>query len=387
MAKPRGRGPGEGTIYQRKDGRWVGEVDLGHQIGPDGKRRRRRIQHYGATQREAREKLAEALKKQRENVPVAVDRQTVDDYLHRWLVDVATPKVRPMTLRGYEQIVRTHLVPGLGHHKLGKLSPQHVQELLNAKSAAGLSPRTVHHVRAVLRQALGQAVKWGLVSRNVAALVDPPRAVRHEPAFLTPAQARAFLDAVRDDRLEALYSVAVSLGLRQGEALGLHWRDVDLDQGTLRVRVALQRVGGQARLVEPKSAQSRRTVAMPPSVVAALRAHRARQLRERLAAGERWRDQGLVFATTIGTPLDARNVVRRFKAALRRAGLPDMRWHDLRHTCASLLLAQGVGPRTVMEILGHSQIGLTMNTYAHVMPELKRDAADLMERLLSGDRA
>jgi integrase len=176
----------------------------------------------------------------------------------------------------------------------------------------------------------------------------------------------------------------VALGLRQGEALGLRWPDVDLDAGTLTVRVALQRLGKETRLVEPKSARSRRTVVMPPSVVAALRAHRLRQWEEKLLAGGRWQENGLVFASTIGTPLDARNVVRQFKASLERAGLPDMRWHDLRHTCASLLLAMGTSARTVMDLLGHSQIGLTMNTYSHVVPELKREAADRMERLLTG---
>jgi integrase len=202
---------------------------------------------------------------------------------------------------------------------------------------------------------------------------------------LSSEQARSFLDAVQGDRLEALYTVAIALGLRQGEILGLRWIDVDFDAGTITVARALQRVGGRLMFVPPKSARSLRTVSMPTTLVAALRAHRARQLQERLAAGPDWNPDDLVFTSSTGTPLDSRNVTRRFQAALERAGLPRMRFHDARHTCATLLLAQGVQPRVVMETLGHSQISLTMNTYAHVIPELQREAADRMEAVLAGD--
>ena len=292
--------------------------------------------------------------------------------------------MRPKTHASHAQIVRLHLTPALGRHQLAKLAPEHVQAMMNDKLAEGLSPRTVQYARAVLRQALNQALRWGMVARNVATLVEPPKMKRHEIAFLTPDRARAFLEAVRGDRLEALYGVAVALGLPQGEALGLRWRDVDFHAGTLSVRVAL-RIAGGLRLVEPKSAESRRTVVMPASVAVVLRAHRDRQAFEQAAAGPRWVDSGLVFTTPKGTPIDARNVVRHFKTVLAAAGLPDMRWHHLRHTCASLLLAQGVPARTVMEVLGHSQMSLTMNTYAHVMPEMKRDAAAAMDRLLTAN--
>ena len=198
--------------------------------------------------------------------------------------------------------------------------------------------------------------------RNVATLVEPPRAPRAEVAHMTPTQARTFLDAVHGDRLEALYTVAVALGLRQGEILGLRWTDVDLDASTITVSQALQRVSGQLAFVEPKSRRSRRTIPMPPTVARSLRAHRRLQLEERLTGGPEWNEHDLVFMSTSGTPLDGRNLTRRFQAALRRAGLPRMRFHDMRHTCASLLLAQGVQPRVVMETLGHSQIGLTLDT-------------------------
>ncbi len=237
-------------------------------------------------------------------------------------------------------------------------------------------------MHAVLRRALKQALKWELVARNAAQLVDAPRVAQREIESFTPEQAKTFLDAIRGDRLEALYSVALAVGLRKGEILGLKWSDVDLDKRTLTVRASLQRINGALILVEPKSRQSRRTVALPRTVTDALRPHRARQFQERLLACSLWQDHGLVFPTTIGTPMDTRNLTRHFKRALQGAGLPLRRFHDLRHSCASLLLAQGVHPRVVMEILGHSQISLTMNTYSHVIDELQHEAAAQIDAVL-----
>ena len=248
-----------------------------------------------------------------------------------------------------------------------------------------LAPRTIQYMHSVLRAALNQAVRWRMVHFNAAAMVSAPRGARIEPKVLTPKEARQLLDAARGDRLEALYSVALALGLRQGEALGLKWSDVDLDAGTLRVRRAAQRIPHQGtQLVETKTVRSRRTLVMPPVVISALRSHRARQNLERLAAGERWIDNDLVFASMTGTLSDGPNVTHRFRRLLNKAGLPPMRFHDLRHACASLLLVQGVHPRVVMETLGHSQISLTMNTYSHVLPALQTEAAEKMEALLGG---
>lgn len=382
MAK---RGQNEGSIYQRDDGRWCAQVTLGY---VDGKRKRKYL--YGDTRKEVAEQLKVVLRDQQQGLPVATERQTLGEYLDRWLTDVAKPKVRPKTYHSYAQLVRLHLKPALGRHQLGKLEPQHVQAMMNAKIKAGLSPRTVQYLRAVLRRALGQALKWGMVARNVATLVDPPRVVQPEIQPLDPDQARQFLEAVRGDRLEALYAVALALGLRQGETLGLRWRDVDLDLGIVQVRVALQRVNGEKpRLVEPKTRQSRRTLPLPEALVVQLRSQRTRQREEHLLAGPRWegQDWDLVFTNTLGGPLDARHLVRAFKAHLVRAGLPDIRFHDLRHSCASLLLAQGVHPRTVMEVLGHSTITLTMNTYSHVIPQAQRQAVELLQGLFAAPAA
>ena len=305
-------------------------------------------------------------------------------FLEEWLTDVVRLSVRPRTYVSYRYIVRIHLAPSLGQRPLAALSPADVQAFLNAKSAAGLSPRTVAYLRGVLRQALGHAEQMDLVGRNVARLARPPR-IPHRPVSpLTVEQARIFLAAIRGDRLEALYLVALGCGLRQGEILGLRWPDIDLDASTLTVRHALARIEGELVLVEPKSATSRRVVPLPALVRDALAAHRLRQAQEHLPLRPEPGDvfAGLVFTTTFGTPLDGISVTRRFQRILRAAGLPHQRFHDLRHACASLLLAQGVPARVVMETLGHSEISLTLNTYSHVLPSLGREAALRMDEVL-----
>jgi integrase len=373
------RGANEGSIRKRKDGRWEARVLL---TGPDGRRTRRSL--LGRSRSDVRDRLNQALRTEAAGVPSPSERWTVGAFLGLWLRDSVRPAVRPATLRSYEGIVRVHLQPGLGAHDLARLTPQHVQAFLNAKSATGLSPRTVAYIRSVLRQALRQGERWGMVSRNAASLAAPPRVSRREIRPLTPDQARRFVEAIRGDRLEALYLMAIGTGLRQGEILGLAWKDVDMDAAVVTVRHALQRVDGRLVLVPPKSRTSHRTVALPAFVVDALRAQWLRQRRERLLAGSRWQpdDRDLVFTTTVGTPMDGIAVTRRFQAALRAAGLPHQRFHDLRHAYASLLLAQGVAARVVMEALGHSQIALTLNTYSHVMPAMERAAAEQMDAVL-----
>jgi integrase len=303
-------------------------------------------------------------------------------YLEDWLRDVVRLSVRPKTFVSYRSVVRLHLVPCLGQHPLVELRPADVQAFLNAKAASGLAPRTVAYLRNVLRQALGHAERTELVGRNVARLALPPRVPRREVHPLSPEQARTFLAAIAGDRFEALYLLALGCGLRQGEILGLAWSDLDLDEGTVRVRAALQRVEGRFALVEPKSSTSRRIVALPAIVRTGLLAHRERAALEGPAREVAEEFADLVFTTTVGTPIDGISVTRRFQRILRRAGLPHQRFHDLRHACASLLLSQGVPARVVMETLGHSQISLTLNTYSHVIPALGREAAARMDAVL-----
>ena len=245
----------------------------------------------------------------------------------------------------------------------------------------GASPRTVEHCRAVLRNALHHAMRHSLVGRNVAALADAPPVPTREIAPLTPSAARRVLQAVRGDRLEALFTVALASGLRQSETLGLRWSDVNVDAGTLSVQRTLQRVNGAFTFFPPKTARSRRTIAMPAPVASALLQHMKRQLEERTIMGESWEGDtwgALVFTDEIGRPLTSFHVSRHFSKPLHLVGLPPMRYHDLRHGAASLMAAQGVSARVAMEILGHAQISTTMNIYTNIAPELQKDAAETL---------
>ena len=428
----RRRGRGEGSIIRRADGRWMARVDLGWQ---HGKRRSKAI--YGRTRREVADALRDALKAAEQGTLVANERQTVEEFLVRWLRDVAQTRVRSRTYVTYEAAIVHHISPHLAPIRLSKLTPQHLQAWLGTLSAHGVSIGRQRYARVVLRNALNTAIRWRLISVNAATLIDAPRVARKEIRPLTPDQARALLIAAKGHPLEAFFAVALSCGLRLGEGLGLQWADVDLETSTLEVHRAVQRAGGdvtarrpllaerkrihaalrqlrkefktpeiaqtRGRLVEdlqrvrlalkpfkttvqvtePKSVRSRRTIALPTVAVTALRAHRVRQLEARLAAGGRWRDHGFVFASSIGTSLDPRNITREFKALLVAADLPNIRLHDLRHSCATLLLAQGVNPRVVMETLGHSQVSLTLNTYSHVLPALQHEAAAKMNAVFA----
>lgn len=376
------RGNYEGSIFKRRDGRWAAALNLGYEGG-----RRRRKYVYGATRAEVAQKLQQAQRTVADGGILGADRQTVARLLETWLAESAANKVRARTLQRYAEIVRLHLVPALGHIRLTKLTPAHVDQAINEAMNRGASPRSVIQHRAVLRRALNVAMRWGWISRNAASLSEPPRAGEFEVCALTPSDARALLDAVRGDRLEALFAVALASGLRQGEALGLRWRDVDLEARTLSVRQSLQRVNGEWLLAEPKTTRSRRKLPLAEPVADALREHRARQLQERLRAGPGWQGQQwdeLVFADEFGRPLSGFHVLRRFRALISRAGLPSMRYHDLRHGAASLMAAQGVPARVAMELLGHSQIGTTMNIYTHVGDDLQRDAAERVSAAIWG---
>ena len=337
---------------------------------------------YGKTRAEVKVKLA-ALQAELSRGRLPAGRNpTVAEFLRSWLETSVKPRLRPLTYASYRVNVEKHLVPTLGRYRLDQLTPLHVQEMMNERLATGLSTKSVAYIHQVLRTALGLAVRWDMVSRNVARLVDRPRIQRKQIKPLTPDEARSFLAAVRGHRLEALFSVALALGLRQGEALGLRWDDIDFTAGTLRISHQLQRIDSKLTLVAPKTEKSRRTLVMPSMIVERLREHEKRQVVEKLWAGYKWQESGLVFANRVGQPTQARRVIEQFHEALAQAGLRRVRFHDLRHSCATLLLVQGVSPRVVMEVLGHSEIALTMNAYSHVVPELQREAAQRMQAIL-----
>jgi integrase len=291
--------------------------------------------------------------------------------------------VKITTHQSYGSLVRLHICPTLGRTKLAALAPAHVQSLYRAKLDEGLSPKTVKYIHTTLHRALKQAVRWGLVPRNVAAEVDPPKVRPPEMRPLSPIQARQLVRAAKGDRLEALYVLAITTGMRQGELFGLDWEDVDLESGTVRVRRTLTLAKGGPRLTEPKTRGSRRSIRLTTGALETLARHRERQEEERGVAGERWMDWGLVFCTRRGTPIRRDNLHNKsWKPLLKRAELPDIRFHDLRHTCATLLLTRSVHPKIVSEMLGHSSITITLDTYSHVIPGLGEVAASAMEDAL-----
>lgn len=371
------RGHHEGTIYQRGDGLWMGAVDLGWTGG-----RRQRKYVTAKTRRELQARLRPLLEAANAGRLTASRSPRVREWMTTYLDEVAATTVRPSTLHRYRQEVRLYIEPALGKLTLDKVQARHLSAFYRSQLEA-LSPSSVRRLHALLHKSFTVAVRWGLINANPVALVDPPSLVDHQVKPLSVDEVRRFLSAAESGTMHARWAIAVTLGLRQGEALGLRWHDIDLEHRELHVRMALQRhPDGRLVLTQPKTRQSRRTIPLPPSVVASLRRHQHSQRDRRDAAGNDWAEQDLVFTTRHGRPVHPRNDYRTFRALLQRAEVRTIRLHDLRHTAASLLLAQGVHPRVVMEILGHSQISLTMNTYSHVMPQTVRDAADRMEDAL-----
>ena len=366
------RGNGEGSIYFRtSDEKWVGSITL--------ENRRRRV-FYGKTRKEVQEKLKVALREQQQGTLVTAPRQTLAQFLTDWLENSQRQSVRPRTYERYEELVRLHIAPALGRYELQKLSAQHLQAFYAKKAEEGLSATTINHFHNVLHKALDTAVKWNLVARNVCDLVSPPRRKRYEVHPLTLEQVHKLLAVVEGHEMEALFRLALATGLRRGELMGLKWQDINLDAGVLQVRRILSRVpskmpGKGYVEAEPKTQKSRRSVVIAPFALEALKQHRERQREAEITAGPLWQDHDFVFCTSIGTHLNpTRDMLDQLKVLLKKAGLPDIRFHDLRHSAATLLLSVGVHPKVVQEILGHSQISITMDVYSHVLPGMQQEA-------------
>ena len=369
---PRKKAPnGAGSVFQRSDGRWCGALYV---LEADGRRVRRRV--YGKTRQEVENRLALLRTKAEVGVPMTPSHLTVEAFLREWLAQIVAERVRPNTLASYRFYVDRYLAPDLGKKKLGRLTAREVRLYLDSLKARGVGIRTIRYVHGTLRAALEDALREELLEKNVAKLVRPPTLPRAERHPLQVEEIRTFLKANRDDRLYAMFVCLALLGLRRSEALGLQWADVDLERGSLMVRHGLHRIDGKLQLMPPKTVRSRRSIPLPGPVMASLRAHRDLQEQERRQLGTRWPDLGFVFTSAVGTPIDPDNCSKTVQAALRRAGVRVVRMHDFRHGCVSVLLGLGVPPRTVMEIAGHSALEMTMNVYAHVTLDDKREALD-----------
>jgi len=374
------RGNGEGSIYQRADSRWCASVTLGYNAV--GKRVRRTV--YGTTKGEVQEKLGRLSTSKLDGTLCEPNKMTTGEFLARWLADVVKPTKRVTTATTYAGVIKKQILPRIGGIPLTKLTPMHIQNLYRLLSETARSESTSRRrqVHNLLHGALDQAVKWQMVPRNVCDAVERPRHVQAEMQVLSSEQASALLAAAEGDRSEALFTMALTTGMRLGELLALQWRDVDWEGRAVAVRYTLNDCKGVFVLGEPKSKSSKRRVSLDTLAVEALGRHQKHQMVEGFGRSE------FVFCNTAGMPWRRANLHKNaFKPLLKRAGLPDIRFHDLRHTAATLMLTGGVHPKIVQQRLGHANISMTLDLYSHVMPGMDAAAADVVGGILRAGQA
>jgi len=376
----------QGSIRKRQAADGPVRYDVTIDLGPDpltGKRRQRR--KTCKSKKEAQTALAAWLADIDRGTAVDRSRQTVAETVHYWLETYARPNLRPKTVQTYAEVIETHLVPGLGHIAVQGLTSVQVQAFYSRMLAEGIGPWTVRYCHQRLSQALQQAVRLGTVTRNVCAMVTPPRVLHKEMTTWTAEQARCFLAVAHHSGYGPIWMMALGTGMRRGELLGLRWGDVDLERGLVHIRQTVVRVGTGVAFSRTKSAAGRRSVRIQPAVVALLRAHRTQKEEERLTLGAAWQDHDLVFAAANGEPINPSNLRRDFLALIAQAAVPPIRIHDLRHTFASLALGSGAHLKAVAEAIGHADTRLTLSTYTHVLPGQRKEVADKVGNLLFGD--
>ncbi len=381
MAKQRARSNGEGTVYQRKDGRWTAALYI------EGKR----YYFYGKTKKEAEQKRRAAILEQErgEFATGGNARQTVGQFFNYWLEVKRAGGLRPTSRSTYER-VRTWILPHIGHVQLKKLTPAHIQALYSKLQSRKLAAGSIRTVHSTLRSALRDAVKWRLIGYSPLQHVTPPRAPEREYVVLDPYQAGVLMYAARNTPLECMIVLAVTVGLRRGELLALRWDDIDLDAKKLQVRhnAIYLTLDGESKFFEgpPKSSSGKRTLSLPDIAVDALKAQRTRQREARMKTSMQWQDRGLVFCTRTGNFINKSSFYRWFNDALRKALLKPMRFHELRHSAATILLSMGVPIKVVQEILGHANIQTTLNIYGHMLPGLQEKAMGQVDDLYKNKR-
>jgi integrase len=370
MANKKHRKNGEGTLFQRKDGRWQASF-----IPENGKRK----YIYAKTQAEVLDKLHKAQQEDKQGVLATGPKQAFGEYINQWLEHVHKPTIRVSSYVTYRSLIRNHIIPGLGRIAIQKLTPQRIQAFYSTLQEKGLAPQSISSIHAILLSSLDNAVRWNLVSRNVVSLVSSPHVERHEAKILNTKEAMQLLETVKGNRMYGIILIAVTTGLRRGEILSLHWNDINLQDGTLYVHRTVNRFTGYGFVEnDSKTKSSRRKIALPKVVVDALVEHNSMQDHLRQKAGSKWIERNIVFSNATGNYIQPNYVRIRFHELLTRAGLPDMRFHDLRHSAATILLVMGVHPKVVQELLGHSSIAITMNVYSHLLPSMQGDAMNLV---------
>jgi len=386
MAK---RGHGEGTVSQMRDGRWQGRVRYTDPV--TGKQGRKAV--YGTTIKEARDNLKKIIREIEQGAAIDAGRMTLGRYLDQWLENHVKRSRKITTWENYEAMVRLHIKPALGHIALTKLQTSDLEKLYNEKldhgrsdKKGGLSSKTVGLVHLVCHLALEQAVKEGLVTRNVATSATTPQKIKKEIKPMTEEQITRFLTVIKEDRWFAAFYLLIATGMRRGEVLGLKWSDIDFEVGALQIQRSLVKTSTEkAKFHPPKTAKSQRRIPLTDDVVETLKCHKSRQDVERSRLGDLYDDSNMVFCREDGVPLYPDVLDNKFHTLLAKAELPHFRVHDLRHTFATIMLKQDVHAKIVQEILGHSTIGVTLDTYSHILPGIKDQAMKKMQSVLSGE--
>lgn len=369
----RRRGNNEGCIYQRKDGLWCAQVSL------EG----RRLTKYGKTQKGCRDWVKQTLKKIDGGLTFEGTQITLERFVETWL-DGKELARRPLTVEQYRQICRQHILPSMGKLRLQEIQPGNIKKLYLAKKIEGRGPRTVQLIHTILHNVLQQAVREGILGRNPTEAVERPKVEKTEMQILTEEQARRFIIATMRNRYGMLFFLALITGMRQGELLGLKWADLDWDKGLLNVQRQLQRSRGRGpQLVPPKTQAGRRQIKLGQASLERLGKHKEEQAEMRTAQGARWEENELIFPNSLGKPMSSANLFEDFKQFLRDNTLPDIRFHDLRHTSISFLLDMGTPVNTVQQRSGHSKASITTDTYGHSMAHSQDEAAERIEELIS----
>ncbi|WP_037351054.1 tyrosine-type recombinase/integrase [Anaeroarcus burkinensis] len=379
------RSNGEGCIRLLDDGRWEARIRVLDPVSGLSK-----IKTFSRkTQKEVTEWLNEIKAQMHMGTYIGERKMTVQEWLETWLNEYAKPKVRQTTWESYESVIRRHVVPHIGMMRIQSLKPEHLQRLFNEKirngrvdGKGGLSATTVRYINAAINQAFKQAVKNQIISRNIAELVEKPKVKKHEISPLTKEQINKFLECAKGHKFYEAFLIECFTGLRRGELLGLRWKDIDFEKYQLTVNQSVNVTRTGLKIAEPKTKTSKRTIPLTEQVMVILKIYRKRQIEERLRLGIP-NTYDLIFCNEKGQPFDPTNFVRQFESVLKMAELPRVRFHDMRHTHATLLLAQGENIKVVQERLGHTTVRMTLDTYSHVLPGMQKNATERISKILS----
>jgi integrase len=367
------RANNEGSIYKRSYGSWSVQVSL----------QGRRLSRTFKTQRECQEWVKKTRGQIDDGMTYDATKITLSEFLAEWLISTKTFKARS-TWQHYEQLIRSYISPNIGKIKVQSLKPEHIQSFYNRLFDSQVGIYTIRKIHITLHSALQQAVKTGMIGRNPASLAKPPREPATEIAILNENEVSQLLLSAQGHRWEALFHLAVVSGMRQMELLGLKWSDLDWINQTIKVERQLERPNGDGvKFSSPKTLYGKRSISIGRKTIDILREHYKAQSLKQKSAGDSWQDHGLIFTTNLGTPIHPRNLIRTFKRLLQNAGLPSIRFHDLRHTAASLLLNQGIPVITVSRRLGHAKASITLDVYGHLIPSMQNNLGDLLDEMVT----